>query len=252
MGGETSLLELMGAAPASAPAAPARPPDDHYRSPPECVRALASVVDLSGGVHECCAGDGTMAAAAADVLGAAAVYASTLYPADRTFFPVASGLDFLELRHLERRNVVTNPPYSMLYGKRLVRAGAACRIIEHALKLLIAAGDQAGSLCCLLDVRFSLSETRNKPGGLLHQFPPAVIHAFQDRVTMYPADTSPGPQSGGVQSFAWFVWQPPFQRPGADTILRADLNSRAFRHPDDARRFDLPVIRSRKTRASGG
>ena len=249
---DITLLEAMGVIDPPAPAPLERPADDHYRSPPECMRALAAVVDLSAGVHEFCAGDGILAAAAADVLGAAAVTATTLYPAEgKTYFPVETGVDFLQLAKPRRRNLVSNPPYSMLHGRRLAKAGAATRIIQHALGLLEAAGDQAGLLCCLMDLRFRLSEERNAPGGLLYEYPPILIHAFQDRVTMYPAAAGgPEPLNGGTQAFAWFVWAPPFRRPGGDTILRAVLNSRAHRYPDDVARFDLPVIGSKRKKAA--
>ena len=242
---DVSLLEAMGVIEEPAPIV--RPKDDHYRSPPECVRALASVEDLTGGMHEFCAGDGTMAAAAADTLGADAVCASTLYPTDRTFFPVEAGVDFLQLTQIRRRNLVTNPPYSMLYGQKRSKAMAATMVIRHALTLLEAAGDESGLLCCLLDIRFRLGVERNRPGGLLHEFPPTIVHAFADRVTMYPATAmSREPKNTGTQSFAWFVWHYPWRRPGGDTILRVDLDSRDFRRPDDRVRFDLPVIGRRK------
>lgn len=245
MDGDVTFLDRMGAMPVPAPETPARPADDHYRSPPECVRALASVVDLSAGMHEFCAGDGTMATAAADVLGVAAVHATTLYPADKAYFPVKAGIDFLEPRRLTMRNLVSNVPYSFLHGRRLAKAGAATRMIAHGLDLLEAAGDDAGSLCVLLDLRFRLSEERNEPGGLLYERPPAVIHAFADRVTMYPSGTT-GEVNPGNQSFAWFVWRWPFRQPGGDTSLRVDLNSRRFRRPDDVSRFGLPIIGSKK------
>jgi hypothetical protein len=243
----TPLLQLMGVTDADAPIV--RPADDHYRSPPETFRALASVVDLSAGIWECCAGDGIQAAVAADLIGADAVVATSIHPPALTYHPVEA-VDFLKAQQLRRPNIVTNPPYSMLYGKRLPKAGAATRIIRHGLQLLEAAGDEAGALCLLLDLRFSLSEVRNEPGGLLHEFPPSVIHAFADRVTMYPAGAGgTKPLKGGTQAFAWFIWdRPPYRRPGADTPLRRVLNSRAFRHPDDAARFNLPVIRGGRCR----
>lgn len=241
-------------APDATPSPPiSRPADDHYRSPPACGRALASVVDLSAGVHEFCAGDGTLAAGLGDVLGAGAVYASTIHHPGQIYFPVTGNADFLALARPARRHLVTNPPYSCLYGRRLSKAGAATRLIAHALWLLEAA-DEGGMLCCLLDIRFALSIDRNQPGGLLHEYPPTTIHAFADRVTMYPPCVGDGMVEPGVQSFAWFVWRPPYRRPGAGSDLRVDLTARTFERPDDRERFRLPRVRSGKTGdgASGG
>lgn len=243
-----TLLELMGVIDAPARPAPIiRPDDDHYRSPPECGRALASVIDLSAGVWECCAADGILAASIADAIkgSAGVVLASSIRPPARTFHPVTAA-DFLQCKRLRAPNIVTNPPYSFLDGKRLPKAGAATAIARHALQLLEGAGDGAGALCLLLDLRFSLSEIRNEPGGLLHDFPPSRIEAFQDRVTMYPAGAGADGEElrNGTAAFAWFIWDgPPYRRPGADTPLRRRLNSRAFRQPDDTDHFGLPIIK---------
>lgn len=246
-----ALLERMGVTD-DAPTPITRPADDHYRSPPECVRALASVIDLSAGVWESCAGDGIMAAGAADVLGARAVTATTLYPPDgRSYFPVTTGVDFLHETRLRRPNIVTNPPYSMLGGRKLAKAGAATRIIAHALRLLEGAGDRAGVLACLLDIRFRLSIERNAPGGLLYEYPPVLIEAFGDRVTMYPPiGADAGPLTTGNQSFGWFIWMAPFRRPGGDTLMRVKLDSRAFRQSGDAARFHLPKLTASRKKAA--
>lgn len=217
-----------------------RPADDHYRSPPECLRALASVVDLSAGLHEFCAGDGTMAAVAADLIGTDRVTASTIAPPAQTYFPVEQA-DFLETTALRRPWLVSNPPYSMLGGRRLANAGAAVRIISHALQLLEEAGPDVGGLCCLMDVRFALSENRNEPGGLLYERPATFIHGFMDRVTMYPVDTPMDVKlNSGLSSYGWFVWQPPFHRPGAYSLFRSSLHSRSHQHDGDRERFRYP------------
>lgn len=241
---DMTLLQAMGVED-EPPATPARPVDDHYRTPPACMRALAAVEDFPAGIHEFCAGDGILAAAAADVLGTDQVYASTLYASPKTYFPVQTGVDFLGATALRRPALVTNPPYSRLGGRVLGKAGAATAIIRHALALLDASGDTAAKLCCLLDLRFRLSGTRNQPGGLLHEFPPHTIHAFQDRVTMYPPLAGDAEVQSGTMAFGWFVWRPPFRRPGAGTWLRCELAAADFVRPDDRQRFDLPRIKSR-------
>jgi hypothetical protein len=247
---DMTLLQAMGVID-DTPATPTRPPDDHYRTPPACMRALAAVEGFTGGVHEFCAGDGTLAAAAADVLGDHQVYASTLYASPKTYFPVQTGADFLTLDRLRRPALVSNPPYSYLGGKRMRNAGAATAIIRHALALLDASGDPNAKLCCLLDLRYRLSGARNKPGGLLHEYPPDTIHAFQDRVTMYPPMTEAVEVNPGTMAFGWFIWRPPFRRPGAGTWMRCELAAADFVRPDDRKRFDLPKVKSIKRKRGG-
>lgn len=224
-----------------------RPIDDHYRSPPETIRALLSVESLPGGMHEFCAGDGILAAAAADILGDENVFASTIGQDtdSKTYFPVTGGSDFLQLDKLIKPNLVSNTPYGRLYGERIGKARAATRIIKHSIDLLTDAGPSAGKLCCLLDIRFMLSEDRNNDDGLFAKYPAARIHAFMDRVTMYPANFEGEITTRGKQAFAWYVWEYPFFRPGYVTPVNTGLNSRKFRHKDDADRFDLKTITSR-------
>jgi hypothetical protein len=223
-----------------------RPNDDHYRSPPECARALLSVESVPGGAWDSCAGDGILAAALAETLGLCAVHASTIDVPEDVYHPVHQA-DFLECRSLIKPHIVINPPYGYLHGQRLGRARAATILITHALDMLERAGPTGGKLCALVDLRYRLSEERNSPAGLFSTRPPARIHAFADRVSMFPARWDNLPQNGGTIPFAWFVWEYPFHRPGYQTPILVDLDSRAFRRPDDERRFDLrrPTRRGR-------
>tara|TARA_E500000318_G_scaffold99476_2_gene101567 strand:+ start:4098 stop:4763 length:666 start_codon:yes stop_codon:yes gene_type:complete len=210
-----------------------RPLDDHYRSPPCTFRALASVESFPGGLHEFCAGDGILAATAADILGCGNVAASTIgdLTGKKTYFPVAGNQDFLQRKELIKPNLFSNPPYGRLHGERVGKARAATTIIRHAIDLLTAAGPIGGKLICLLDLRYLLSEDRNLDGGLFIDHPPARVHAFMDRITMYPAAFE-GKTTRGKQSFAWFVWEWPFLRPGhVPPLRRACTAKRSFTRP---------------------
>lgn len=224
-----------------------RPFDDHYRSTPETLRALVSVESLPGGMHEFCAGDGILAATAADILGDHNVIATTIgdIQGTKTYFPVIGNTDFLRLQELLKPNLVSNPPYGRLHGQRVGKARAATTIIRHAIDLLTQAGPSGGKLCCLLDLRYLLSEDRNLDNGLFTEYPPARVHAFLDRITMYPAAFE-GATTRGKQSFAWFVWEWPFLRPGHVPPITSRLHGKAFRDPADINRFDLCEIVSNK------
>ncbi|MET4733498.1 hypothetical protein ABIE64_002225 [Thalassospira sp. MBR-102] len=226
---------------------PVRPLDDHYRSTPCTFRALASVESFPGGLHEFCAGDGILAATAADIVGPENVVATTIgdVSGQKTYFPVTGNRDFLKQRELIRPNLFSNPPYGRLYGQRIGKARAATAIIRHGIELLTEAGPRGGKLCCLLDLRYLLSEDRNLDDGLFINYPPARVHAFIDRITMYPAAFE-GTTTRGKQSFAWFVWEWPFLRPGHVPPITSRLHGKAFIHPTDKERFDLSDIVSGK------
>ena len=191
-----------------------RPIDDHYRSPPETFRALASVESFR-------------------------------QHGSKVYYPVTGQTDFLRLKELWKPNLVSNPPYGRLHGQRVGKARAATTIIRHGIDLLAQAGPSGGKLCCLLDLRYLLSEDRNLDQGLFTEFPPARVHAFLDRITMYPAAFE-GSTTRGKQSFAWFVWEWPFIRPGHIPPVTSRLHGKAFRQPSDVTRFDLSEIVSSK------
>lgn len=222
-----------------------RPNDDHYRTPPECFRALLVAEWFDGTIHECCAGDGIGAAALAETRDG--VIASTITPVPNSYHPVHA-LDVLEMTERVGQNIVTNPPYGYLHGRRRGKAGAATAILQHLIGLY----DEpqgGGKICLLMDIRYRLSETRTVPGGILHDYPPARIHAFADRVTMYPGDVDPNTKlNTGTIPFGWFVWEPPYYRPGSGTLLTTHLISRDFRRHDDRERFNLPLVSGRKMR----
>lgn len=223
-----------------------RPNDDHYRTPPECFRALLSVENFDGTIHECCAGDGIGAAALAETCGG--VVASTITPVPNSYHPVHA-LDVLEMTAQVGQNIVTNPPYGYLHGRRRGKAGAATAILNHLIGLYGGDEGSGGKICLLMDLRYRLSESRTAPGGILHDYPPARIHAFADRVTMYPATVgSDTCLSTGVIPFGWFIWERPYHRPGAGTLLTTQLISRDFRKRDDRERFNLPLVSGRKMR----
>lgn len=198
-GNAFDIADLPGSVPADEPQAKIakreravkRPDSDHYPSPPEATRALLSVERFAGGIWECCAGRGEMAAV---LRGAGYTVAATTIEEGRheRAFPkhmVAGDIDVLKETRRRHDTAITNPPY---------------RLTEEILRHLIGLG--CVNIAMLLNIKFLSSEGREE---LFSRFPPANIWVFRDRITMYPADYD-GPKGTTTETFAWFVWKAPF------------------------------------------
>lgn len=221
-----------------------RPTSDHYRTPPECDRSLLTVESFPGGWHDFCAGDGLMAAVLAEQLPGG--IASTIEPPAKTYYRVLKG-DFFALRGLPRPHLIGNPHYGRLNHQ--ADKHALERFVRHALALLEAAGPRGGKLAIFADLRWFMGLGRNCDQALsldglpplFSTHPPARIHAFADRITLYPAGWT-GKRTSGSQSFAWFIWEYPFFRPGYAPPLLVDLDSRQHRCDSDREVYDwVPV-----------
>jgi hypothetical protein len=168
-----------------------RPPSDHYPSPPEATRALLSVERFAGGIWECCAGRGDMAA---ELRMAGYTVAATTIEEGRheRAFPkhmVTGGVDVLKETRRRHDTAITNPPY---------------KLTEEIIRHLICLG--CVNIAMLLNIKFLSSEGRSE---FFEKYPPANIWVFRDRITMYPHGYE-GPKGSTTETFAWFVWRSPF------------------------------------------
>ena len=178
---------------------PARPPTDHYPTPPEMVRALLSVESFPGGCWEPCAGSGDMAAVlreAGHTVRATTIEA-VVNKADRPRFRVQGGIDFLTQAETRHPNIITNPPFRI-----------AEEIVRHALSL------RPAKVSILLNMRFLASVGRT--AGLFRSNPPARVWLFGDRTSMYPAGYD-GPRGSSTENYCWIIWESP-QRMTAPTL----------------------------------
>jgi hypothetical protein len=160
---------------------------DFYQTPPEAVMALLSKETFDGLTWEPCAGNGAIA----QVLEqhGIPVMASELREAGYGI----TGCNALEpnfwIRALPFRHAITNPPYHI-----------AEEIISACIESV------SGKVAMLLKLTFLESEKRRE---FFEKYPPARIHVFRRRITMYPEGTAK-PRNNGTIAFAWFVWEKGF------------------------------------------
>lgn len=179
-----------------------RPTDDCYPTPPEATRALLSVEAFPCGVWEPCAGPGDLAAVLREA--GYTVRATTVYDGrherDMPKHRVIGNLDFLNTSETNHPNIVTNPPYGMLHGKKNRKAAEI--IVRHALSL------RPSKVAMLLPMQFLGGEGRKN--GLFAEHPPTRFYQFSDRLKFYPAGIDTDGLSGPKHYFAWFIWEYPF------------------------------------------
>ncbi len=104
-------------------------------------------------------------------------------------------------------NIVTNPPFKL-----------AEPFVRHAISL------SPAKVAMLLNIKF-LGAVKRKE-GLFADHPPARLHIFADRITMYPAGYE-GKRGTSTETMAWFVWEWPF-KPVEPRIV-SWLNSNDFK-----------------------
>lgn len=157
----------------------ARQKDDWYPTPPVATRRLLDVELFDERIWEPAAGDGAIC----EVLRAACynVVASDLVD----YGYCDSGVDFLMTTKAESNSLVTNPPYKL-----------AEQFIQHAIDLGV------GKHAWLL--RLSFLEGKGRHDSLFLHHPPARVHVFSKRLTMWRGGEEA--TSTGTTAYAWFVW----------------------------------------------
>lgn len=167
--------------------------EDFYRTGEIATRALLAVERFPGTAWECACGDGAMSRVLErESAGTTHVLSTDLV--DRGYG--TPGLDFLRCpAAIGIDHVVTNPPF------RLVDE-FALKAIELRLPGKVA-----------LIARLQWLEGQRRKRKIFDRFPPARIWAFSYRIPMTRGDLDT-PRVGLV-AFAWYVFEPPYERPGA-------------------------------------
>jgi hypothetical protein len=156
--------------------------NDFYQTPPEGTRALLAVERFHGPIWEPACGDGSMSR----VLEEAGHHVVSTDLVDRGYG--TPRVDFL-LEH-ERRapNIVTNPPFKN-----------AEEFALHALRL------SAGKVAMLCRLAWLEGDGRRR--RIFAQTPIARVWVFSRRLRMQRGRQMLAGESGGMQAFAWFVWE---------------------------------------------
>jgi hypothetical protein len=150
---------------------------DFYPTPPWVTEELLSRITLEGSVLEPACGDGAIS----EVLKkhGYSVTSSDLYD----YGYGKSGLDFLRLQE-PVENIVTNPPFNL-----------STKFALHGLNLV------SGKMCLFNKLTFL--EGKERGSKLFTQNKLEKVIVFSERVNF---DLSTGNRTGGMMSFAWFVF----------------------------------------------
>ena len=168
-----------------------RQKDDFYPTPREAVEALIRAEKLPTDIWECACGDGSIS----EPLKTAGhnVISTDLNNWDYG----TTGVDFLmELKPLAPA-VVTNPPYKL--ANEFVIKCMNMKLPYFAMLL-----------------RLAFLEGKQRRAEIYNRQPPARVHVFSERLTMWRGDEEQPEGSSGFIAFAWFVWE----QGNTDTKLR--------------------------------
>lgn len=183
MGNKTSALVTNGAHTFTEEE---RETNDYYATPPEAVEKLLSVETFKTDVWECACGGGHIS----EVLRKHNynVYSTDII--DRNYKHLDEIKDFLFFPDKTKRDIITNPPYSM-----------ATEFARTANEII----QDGGKIAMLLKLTFLETETRRE---LFRQYPPKTIYVFTSRIMCGKGGVFTG-ESGAV-CYAWYIWEKGF------------------------------------------
>ena len=153
--------------------------DDFYPTPPEATSALLRRESFGPTIWEPAAGNGALA----NVCRRQGIETICSDLNDYGYCP--SGIDFLMEQTRQADHLITNPPYRL-----------AEDFISHAIQL--------GCTKHAYLLRLSFLEGVGRHQRLFSQHPPARIHVFSHRLTIWRGDQDQ--TSTGTTAYAWFVW----------------------------------------------
>ena len=157
-----------------------RQKDDWYPTPPEATEALLACEQFTKRIWEPACGDGAIS----EVLSA---HGHSVTSTDLNFYGYGQpGCDFLMERKRLADTIITNPPYKL-----------ATEFITHAIELGV---DTHAWL-----LRLAFLEGKARYQTLYSQHPPASVHVFSGRVTIWRGDQKAS--GSGTTPYAWFVWR---------------------------------------------
>lgn len=161
-----------------------RDKNDFYATPLAGIMPLLRCEKFEGDVWEPACGEGAISEAF-KAWGYGVVSTDLVHRGyGEGFNATGNGVDFLMQTKPRARNIVTNPPFSLLN-----------EFIVKGLEL------NFGKLC--LFARLQALESIDR-GKIFKDNPPARIHVFSERITTYRTDYEG--KGKGMMAFAWFCW----------------------------------------------
>lgn len=161
-----------------------RQKDDFYPTPPEAVQALLSVEDVPHSIWECACGDGAIS----NVLQEAGHSVVSTDLNDWGYDKAETGVDFLMETKPLAPAVITNPPYKL------------------ANEFIVKCMDMELDYFAML-LRLAFLEGKQRRELIYNRQPPARVHVFSERLTMWRGDEEQPQGSSGFIAFGWFVWE---------------------------------------------
>ncbi|WP_279356734.1 hypothetical protein [Methylobacterium indicum] len=159
---------------------PDRPPSDFYPTPDYATTAILQAEPFPGVIWEPACGDGAMV----EVMKKFGH--ERVIPTEKYFWDYGEmGVDFLTSSR-DCDHIVTNPPFNL-----------AEEFARHALAVA------RWKVALFLPLTFLEAEERR---GFFKNYPPARVHVFCKRVTLYPKNHSDDSKGRGGRAHAWFVW----------------------------------------------
>ena len=151
---------------------------DFYPTPAWVTEALMECEYFDGKIWEPCCGDGAMSEVLKQKYD---VISTDLH--DRGYG--SGGIDFLQVEPCPFDNIVTNPPFNI--AEDIFHKAYSIATRKVALLLRLAFLEGGGRYLRIFD-----------------KHPPARLHVFSERVTMYPGGAKA--TGTGTTAYAWFVW----------------------------------------------
>lgn len=159
-----------------------RAPFDFYVTPPECTLALLTAERFDGGIWEPACGNGAIS----KVLEDYDYRVDSTDIVDRGYCNEV--IDFLSAPdNIRVANIVTNPPFNLA-------TEFAAKAVHHA----------RNKVALLLPIQFLAGTKRH--AEIFATRPPARVHVFSGRKTLWRGDDPNPKKTGGMGTFAWFVW----------------------------------------------
>ena len=178
--GKRSVMGTLGA---SNHSSTERQTEDFYSTDPSALEALLIFESFNHEVWECACGSGSLSKVLLEH-GYDVKNSDIIKRAELPNFEIS---DFLAYNEINKRDIITNPPYTYVN-----------EFIRHALDI-----SEAGTKIAMI-LRLTTLEGQSRYNLIFKTDPPKKVYVFTKRVLMSKDDIKP---KGSAVAYAWFVWE---------------------------------------------